>query len=82
MLLIADFKAVLQIKLIASNPKPTENIELEEQIFGTNIALLEGKTTWKKPVPVIDDYIKLPKKLIMKQHTRLVFAWTESRSTD
>ena len=44
-----------------------EDIEIAQQIFGTDIGLLKGKTTRQKLLPVVNDYIKLPKKLFTKQ---------------
>jgi hypothetical protein len=64
---IQDFKAILRMNFISNNPVTIEDIKIAQQIFGMDIGLLKGKTTRKKPLPVINDYIKLPKKLFAKQ---------------
>jgi hypothetical protein len=40
-----------------------DNVKLAEEIFGRDIAILKGKTTRKKPKPVIHDTIAVPKAL-------------------
>jgi hypothetical protein len=64
---IQDFKAILCMNLIANNPVTTEDIEIAEEIFGPDIGSLKSKTTRRKPVPVVKDYIKIPPELTIKQ---------------
>jgi hypothetical protein len=64
---IQDFKAMLQMNLIANNLITVEDIEIAEQIFGSDIGSLKGKTTRMKPIPVVDNYIAIPQKLYAKQ---------------
>ena len=45
----------------------TDDIKMAEQIFGTDIGRIKGKTTHRKPAPVVDDYIEIPKELIATQ---------------
>jgi hypothetical protein len=54
---------------IKNNPVTTEDIEIAEKIFGPDIPSLKGKTTRRKPVPVIEDYIDIPKELVSAQHS-------------
>ncbi len=42
----------------------TENIVIAEKIFGPEIAALKGKITRRKPTPVVDDNIEIPKELV------------------
>ena len=44
---------------IANNPVTTDDINLAEKIFGRDIGAIKGKTTRRKPVPVVDDYIDI-----------------------
>jgi hypothetical protein len=64
---LQDFKAILQINLIANNPVTNEDIDIAEEIFGPDIGSLKGKTTRKKPTLVINDYVNIPQKLMLKQ---------------
>jgi hypothetical protein len=48
------------MNMIKNNPVTTADVELAEKIFGPDIATLKGKTTRRKPVPVVEDYIDIP----------------------
>ena len=52
---IEDFKAMLRMNTVANNPVTTEDVKIAEQIFGNNIGALKGKTTRRKPLPVVSD---------------------------
>ena len=64
---INDFKAMLRMNTIIGNPVTTEDIVMAEQIFGADIGRIKGKTTRRKPAPVVNDYIDIPKELIATQ---------------
>jgi hypothetical protein len=79
------------MNLIANNPITIEDIEIAEQIFGSNIGSLKGKTTRMKPIPVVDNYIAIPQELYAKQQeiilcidgikvNRLLFLTTVSKN--
>ena len=65
---IKDFKAMLRMNTITNNPVTTEDIIVAEKIFGPDIGALKGKTTRRKPAPVVNDYVEIPKELIAAQH--------------
>jgi hypothetical protein len=52
---------------IADNPVTTEDIKIAERIFGPDIGAIKGKSTRQKPIPVVDDYVEIPKELFDAQ---------------
>jgi hypothetical protein len=62
-------KALIQINTLKNNPVTTEDVDIAKKIFGPDISSLKGKTTCRKPVPVIEDYIEIPHELIATQHS-------------
>jgi hypothetical protein len=62
-------KALIQMNTIKNNPVTTEDVNIAKKIFGPEISSLKGKTTRRKPVPVIEDCIKIPRELIAAQHS-------------
>ena len=64
---IGDFKAILRMNAIKDNPVTTRDIIIAEKIFGPDIGALKGKTTRRKPAPVVDDYIEIPRELLINQ---------------
>ena len=68
---------------INNNPVTTDDIKIAEKIFGPDIGTLKGKTTRRKPLPVVNDYIEIPKELIQAHSTRSdsLHGWNESEWT-
>ena len=64
---IHDFKAIIRMNMINNNPVTTDDIKIAEKIFGPDVGTLKGKTTCRKPLPVVNDYIEIPKELIQAQ---------------
>jgi hypothetical protein len=64
---INDFKAMLRMNSITNNPITTEDIKIAENIFGADIGSIKGKTTRRKPAPVVNDYVEIPNELIATQ---------------
>ena len=64
---IKDFKNIIRMNGLRNCPVTQEDIELAEKIFGPDVSTLKGKSTRKKPNPVVDDYIEVPDELKLAQ---------------
>ena len=65
---VENFKSLLRMNAIKNCPVTVEDINISERIFGPDISSLKGKSTRRKPKPVREDLIEIPKELIMKHH--------------
>ena len=61
---VEDVKFFIRSNQARNVPISTEDIQLAEKVFGTNVPLCKGKWTAKKP-PVVrrEDHIELPPEL-------------------
>ena len=62
-----DFKWVIRSNQIKDCLVTVKDIDVALKIWGKNITALKGKTIRIKPIPVIKDFVKVPKEL-MKLH--------------
>ena len=60
-----DFKAIIHLNMINNNPVTTDDIKIAEKSFGPDIGTLKGKTTRRKPLPVVNDYISISPNALM-----------------
>ena len=49
--------------MIKNCPVTLEDIEVANKIYGPDVAVLKGKSVRKKPIPVIKDYVEIPKEI-------------------
>jgi hypothetical protein len=65
---VNDMKAIIWMNVINNNPVTVEDIDTAERIYGRDVPTLKGKTTQKKPIPVVQDCINIPRELITSQY--------------
>ena len=63
---VADLKNILKMNSIANCPITLDDVDIAEQIYGPDVASLKGKTTRRKPAPVVHDQVTIPKELVEK----------------
>ena len=59
-------KGFVKMGGVQNCPIRKEDINIAQNIFGPDMATLKGKSTCKKPKPVLEDRIELPKKILDK----------------
>ena len=60
---IADLKKAITMNAINNLPVKTEDIDTAERIYGPDLGTLKGKTTRRKPIPMVTDTIAMPQEL-------------------
>jgi hypothetical protein len=66
---VENFKSLLQMKATQNCPVTVEeDVNISEKIWGPDISSLKGKSMRRKPKPVRQDIIEIPKELIRKHH--------------
>ena len=55
------------MNLINNNPITNNDIKLVENIFEPDISTIKSKTTRRRPLPLIDDYIEISRALVQNQ---------------
>ncbi len=64
---IQDLKAVLRMNAINNCPVTINTVDLAEKIYGKDVASIKGKTTRRKPTPVMNDIVEIPQELMDAQ---------------
>ena len=59
-----NFKGFVKMGGVQNCPIRIEDIIFAQNIFGTDMVTLKGKSLWRKPKPVLDDWIELPKEIL------------------
>ena len=61
---LEDLKSVIRMNLIRNNKVTTEDVTLALKTLGPDVATIKGKTTRRKPLPVVDNIIEIPDELL------------------
>jgi hypothetical protein len=62
-----DFKKIIRMNAIRNCPVTIDDILIAEKVFGPDIGTLKGKSTRQKPAPIVQEYVDIPKELILAQ---------------
>ena len=63
---IPDFKNILRSNLIQNCPVNVKDVMNCEMIYGPDVYTLKGKSTRSKPLPIVLDYVEIPRELKAK----------------
>ena len=61
---LEDLKSIIRMNLIRNNKVTTEDVNLALKTLGPDVATIKGKTTRRKPQPVVDNIIEIPDELL------------------
>ena len=61
---VYDYKIIVKNNILMNCPISEKDIDIAEKIFGPDIHRLKGKTVRKKSVPVIEDYVQVPREIL------------------
>ena len=68
---ISDLKKAISMNAIANLTVTTKDVDRAEAIFGPDLGAVKGKTTRKKPMPMVSDQIDLPTELVSRTDLEL-----------
>ena len=63
---VKTLKMILRSNMVKNCNITEEDVDLAQAIFGPDISYVKGKTTRRKPVPVVNNTIQIPKELKYK----------------
>ena len=63
---IKDYKSLVRYGLLKNMPVTIDDINIAEEIFGPDLSALQGKSTRKKPITVINDEIDIPEEILKR----------------
>ena len=64
---VNDLKAMIRMNIIQNNIITTVDVNLATKVFGPDIGSIKGKTTRKKPTPVVSNIVDIPDELLELQ---------------
>ena len=60
----ADSKGMVRANMIQNCPITSTDMTNAHSIFGPDLASVRGKMVWHTPVPVVADYVEVPRSLV------------------
>jgi len=63
---LEDFKKVIKANMIHNNPVTLQDVQVAEEVYGRDVGALKGKSTRCHPMPIVEDYVEIPKVLIQQ----------------
>jgi hypothetical protein len=65
---VGDLKKIIKMNSIKDFLVTVSVVDLSETIYGPDVASLKGKVARKRPTPVVQDIVEIPRELIEAQH--------------
>ena len=64
---VEDLKKIIMTHQIRNCPVTLQDINMAEKIFGKDVGTLKGKTERRKPIPVVSNFVEVPRELYRAQ---------------
>ena len=66
-------KKIIMMNAIVNCPITHDDINIAEEIYGPNVAIIKGKMTQRKLNIVVQDYIDIPPELVVKHENIVLY---------
>ena len=70
---LKDLKKIIMMNVIANCPITHDDVNITEEIYGPNMAIIKGKTTQRIPSIVVQDYIDILPELVAKHENIVLY---------
>ena len=76
---VENFNALLRMNANQNCPVMVKDVKIAERIFGPDMSSLKGKSTRRKPKPVIKDLVEIPAEITDYVHKRVRNAYSNQQ---